>query len=100
MSGPTIGDIVREHYDNPATPPPEALIERLLERERSIGDMLRMAGMQFGLFPQIVAEVLAEVELGGPLPEDQRLMIRQQFLALMEEVRRAQEGGGDMPTPG
>ena len=99
MTGPSISDIVMRHVDDPATPPPEALINALTEREQAIADMLRMAGQQFGLYPQIVAEVLAEVELGGPTPEPQRTMIRTQFNELMDAIRRAHEGGAPPPMP-
>ena len=68
-------------------------MERLVERENVMADMFRMAGMQFGLYPQIVAEVFAEVGIGTPVDETQRLMIRAQFTALMEELQR-QHGGG------
>lgn len=63
------------------------LQERLLAREDNIADMLRLAGVQFGLFPQIVAEVLADVGLGTPISEEQRTLIRRQFVELMDQLR-------------
>lgn len=72
----------------------KALGASLLSREDAIADSLRMAGVQFGLYPQIVAEVLAEVEMGTPPNEEERALIRAQFVNLMEELRR-QHGGGN-----
>jgi len=65
-----------------------ALRAALWEREDNIADTLRLAGVQFGLFPQIVAEVLAEVGVGTPISADQRELIRNQFNALMEQLRQ------------
>lgn len=87
---PSIEQIVRAHYDSPATPPPEALVRALVEREDLMADMLRMAGMQFGVYPQIVAEVFAEVGIGSPVDGGQRQLIRHQFVQLMEELQRQQ----------
>jgi hypothetical protein len=93
-NNPTIESIVRAHYDNPATPPPEVLVQALVDREDRIVEQLHMAGMQFGLYPQIIAEVLATVGLGTPPSVEGRALIRQQFIALMEELQRQQGGGG------
>lgn len=71
----------------------------LLNREDAMAEVMFLAGMQFGLFPQIVAEVLAEVGLGTPKTSEEREMIRRSFVNLMEAVRRAQSGEGPMPTP-
>ena len=71
----------------------------LMNREDAIVSILHLAGAQFGLFPQIVAEVLAEVGLGSPKSDEERAMIRRQFAELMEQVRRAQSGEGPMPAP-
>lgn len=60
------------------------LRERLLAREDNMADVLRLAGAQFLMFPEIVAEVLAEVGLGTPIDDDQRMFIRRQFAARME----------------
>jgi len=64
-----------------------ACVQALIDREDRVADVLRMAGAQFGLYPQIVAEVLAEVGIGTPVPEEARAMIRQQFLALMQQLQ-------------
>ena len=71
----------------------------LVNREDQMRDVLHLAGQQFGLYPQIVAEVLAEVGLGTPPSETERAMIRRNFDDLMEAFRRAQAGEGPMPTP-
>jgi len=75
------------------------LRERLIAREDNMRDVMFMAGQQFGLFPQIVAEVLAEVGLGTPKSTAEREMIRTSFNQLMEALVRAQRGEGPMPTP-
>src|SRR5262245_9856792 len=71
----------------------------LLAREDLMAAGLHQAGMNFGLFPQIVAETLAEVGLGTPKSEAERAMIRTNFVNLMEAIQRAQSGEGPMPTP-
>lgn len=99
MSNVSIADIVYRHYQNSADPPPEALIGALVDREQALADVLRMAGQQFGMYPQIVAEVLAEVEMGEPISVDQRAMIKAQFVVLMDQIAAAQRGDGPMPQP-
>lgn len=88
---PSIEDVLikvaRENVDTKGT------IALLQEREDLICDGLRAAGMQFGLFPAIVAEVLMEVELGTPPSAEQRTLIHNQFHLQMEELRRMMEGG-------
>jgi hypothetical protein len=64
----------------------------LVDRENKMADQFRMAGMQFGMFPQIIAEVFAEVGIGSPIDETERTFIRAQFIALMEELQRQQGG--------
>lgn len=90
MTNVSIADIVYRHFSDPATPPPESLITALVEREEAMADTLRLAGVQFGLFPQIVSEVLAEVQMGRPIEAAQREFIRAQFVALMEELQNQQ----------
>jgi len=99
MSNVSIADIVNRYYADPATPPPETLIAALVAREQAIVDTLHQAGMQFGLFPQIVAEVLAQVEMGEPITTEQRALIHSQFHQLMEQIAMAQRGEGPMPQP-
>jgi hypothetical protein len=90
---PSIASVVEQHFNNPADPPPEALVRALIDREDIMADMFRMAGIQFGLYPQIMAEVFAEVGIGSPISPEQRQMVRGQFLALMEEFQRQQGEG-------
>lgn len=71
------------------------MVAALVEREDGIADILRLAGAQFGMYPQIVAEVLAEAGLGSPLAEPERAMVRRQFIELMEQLRVQFEQGND-----
>lgn len=97
MSNVSIADIV-ERYPFTADQKTH-LTSALVGREQAMADTLRQAGMQFGLFPQIVAEVLAQVEMGEPIGTDQREMVHTQFVALMEQFAAAQRGEGPMPQP-
>jgi len=99
MSNVSIADIVNRHYADPASPPPESLTAALVQREQAMADLLRMAGVQFGMYPQIVAEVLAEIEMGEPISVEQRTMIHSQFHLLMEQIASAHRGEGPMPNP-
>jgi hypothetical protein len=85
MSAVSIADVVNRHLVGQDARP---LINDLVEREEGLADMLRMAGIQFGLYPQIVSEVLASVEMGAPMESPQRDLIHAQFVALMEELQR------------
>lgn len=76
---------------------PEGLKGALLNREDGMKDVLNLAGAQFGLYPFIVAEVLAQVGLGTPLSEEERTYIRQEFVAGMENLRAAIENGEQPP---
>lgn len=75
------------------------LIAALVAREQAMADQIRQAGMMFGLYPQIVAEVLAEIEMGEPITSAQRQMVHAQFNYLMSQIERAQRGEGPMPNP-
>jgi|SRR5215831_686142 len=99
MSNPSIQDIVFHHFEAHVDAPPEQLVAQLVAREEAMADYIRMAGQQYGLFPQIVAEVLAEIEMGEPIPAEQRQMVLVQYQALMEQVAAAHRGEGPMPTP-
>lgn len=104
MSNVSIADIVNQYIPPEAklkmsTGGIDALTNALMQREEAMADVLRQAGMQFGLFPQIVAEVLAQVEMGEPITSTQREMIHAQFHALMEQIAMAQRGEGPMPQP-
>lgn len=73
----------------------DKLVNDLIERENAALDLIRVAAMNFGLFPQIVAEVIAESGLGTPLSDEERGMIRTQYQTLIAEIQRQQrEGGG------
>lgn len=87
----SIAQIVAAHVNEGGSP--EALIGRLVDREESAADHLRLAAIQFGLFPEIVAEVLAEAGLGAPLTAEHRALIRSNFVALMERLRVEHERG-------
>lgn len=79
--------------------PPETLVEALLAREDEMADMLRLAGVQFGVYPAIVAKVFKDVGIGTPPTEDVGKMIDAQFVALMEAFQRAAEQGDPPPAP-
>ena len=101
--GPTDGVYSLHHVLNQFTEVDQVTRQRmqhaLVQREDAIVELLHLAGAQFGLFPQIVAEVLAQVGLGTPKTDAEREMIRRQFVELMEQIQRAQSGEGPMPTP-
>jgi hypothetical protein len=69
------------------------LIAALTRREDEMADSLRLAAQRFGLYPEIVAEVLAEVGLGTPPSPEARQMIHDNFVNLMERLRREHEQG-------
>jgi hypothetical protein len=88
----TINEILRAH--GVASAPLEAA---LVEREDEIADLLRLNGQQFGVYPEIVAEVIVGIGLGSPPDETVREMIRRQFVDLMERLQeeyRRQQGDG------
>ena len=82
----------RERADSHQSLDWSALEAALMEREDGMADLLRLAGAQFGVYSEIVSEVLAQIGIGTPLPEDQRQYIRQQFIALMTRLRDEQQG--------
>jgi hypothetical protein len=91
MSTLSIADIVIRYM--PDNGPRTDLINALVNREEGMAEALRMAGMQFGLYPQIVSEVLAQVEMGRPIEAVQREFIRVQYVGLMEELQRQHNEG-------
>src|SRR5262245_57311002 len=99
MSNVTIADIVNRYINDPATPPPEALVEALVAREEAIVGLLHLAAMQFGMYPQIVAKVILDVGLGAPKSEPEKQMIEGAFVHLMQQIEAAHRGDGPMPTP-
>lgn len=64
------------------------LLTILIDREDNMADFLRLAGIQFGLFPQIVAKVLMDCGMGKPVDDTTRALINAQFTATMEELQR------------
>ena len=85
-------DTLAEIVDRANSIEDPSLMRDLLAREDAIRDSLQFAAMQYGLFPQIVAEVIAELGIGTPPPPEVRAHIRAQYEGLMAEIRRAQEG--------
>lgn len=69
------------------------LLAALVAREENIADLLRLAGAQFNLFPEIVAEMFAQVGLGEPMSADQRRMVHANYHALMDRLRNEFEQG-------
>lgn len=93
-------EVINEHIGGLAETLAPGVLDNLeaalVAREDGIADVLRLAGQQFGLMPEIVAEVLAEVGLGTPPDEVTRDLIRTNYVALMErlqEEHRRQHGG-------
>jgi len=66
----------------------EDLVRQLTDREEMLADYLRLAGIQFGVFPQIMAKVFMDAGLGRSIPESQQAMVNRQFTELMVEFRR------------
>jgi hypothetical protein len=87
----TIREVLDAHIED--TELVDRLEAALIEREDGVADLLRLAGAQFGMFPEIVAEVLVTVGVGSPISETERAMVRQQFVALMERLRNEHENG-------
>lgn len=88
----TVAYCVNSATDEEGHVNPETLMALLIAREDNMADHLRLAGAQFGLLPWIVAEVVAELGLGTPLSDEERQMVRQNFVNGMEELRRQAEG--------
>jgi len=88
----TIAELVERHGDNK-----EALVGALQEREDNMRDRLGAAGMQFGLYPFIVAAVLVEVGLGTPPSDEERVLIARNFTEGMAALREGRNPG-EPPT--
>lgn len=72
-------------------PDPRPLIAALYEREDVKADIIRLAAAQFGMYPEIVAEVITNAaELGTPVSDQEHLNIRLNFNALMERLAEEQ----------
>ena len=94
-------DYILEHSVVDGEFKPDALRAMLVTREDLMADHLRLAAQQFGLMPQIVAEVVAQLGLGTQPTEEERALIHQNFVALMEQIAEArrQAFGGEAPPP-
>lgn len=79
-------------YPDRMFPPPmlDELQAALVEREDIMADLFRLAGVQYGLFPEIVAAVIAEAGLGTEPSPEALSMIQANYAALMERLRREQ----------
>lgn len=82
----TIEQIVRRHVGPMAGNSIALLTADLAGREDEIADNLRLAAIQFGLFPEIVAKVLTDIGLGTPPSEQGKAMIEANFKALMDRL--------------
>lgn len=87
---PTLDQVVTAYGVDPRHP----MVLALRTREDQIADVLRQIGAQFGLHPEIVAEVLSNyVPLGTQLSDTERQMIHTNYVNHIEELRR-QMGDG------
>lgn len=64
----------------------------LLVREDNMADHFRLAAQQFGMYPEIVAEVIASAGLGSPMSDEARMLIRSNFVTLMRRLQQEQGG--------
>jgi hypothetical protein len=69
---------------------PDVLRALLVAREDNMADHLRLAGAQFGLFPELVAAVIADLGLGTLPTDEERIIIRNNFIAKMRELSEGQ----------
>lgn len=63
----------------------------LVAREDTMADYLRLAGAQFGLIPELVAAVISDLGLGTPLSDEEKAIIRQNFVNKMRELSEGTE---------
>lgn len=71
--------------------PPEVLTARLVEREEQVADVLRLAGQSYGVLPQIMAEVFAQIRLGTPISTEQRALIHSQYHRVIDAIHRGED---------
>lgn len=62
----------------------------LVAREDNMADHLRLAGAQFGMIPELVAAVVADLGLGTIPSEEEKAIIRQNFVNKMRELTEGQ----------
>lgn len=89
--GPTIAQVVdhclAEHTDDLRT----ALIEELISREQGIATTLSVIGIEnFGLHPEFIADVFAQLGVGEPLTTEERTMIHENAVRHMQELMNEQ----------
>lgn len=95
-------DEVLEPFKGEAVPDWDAVKAALLVREDNMADILRLAGMQFGMYPWIVSEVLAQIGLGTPLTEEERQFIAGQYadgIAAIKEQQQIMFNQLGLPAP-
>jgi hypothetical protein len=83
----TLEDVVNTQLRDLDDESRRALVNTLQQREDLMADMMREVAMRFGMYPEIVAEALAEIGVGTPIEQTQRDYIRTQFTALMERLQ-------------
>lgn len=74
----------------------QVIVNALVAREDDVADYLRLTAVQYGLYPEIVAESIAASGLGSPPSEEERTLIRTNWVGLMEKFR----DGNPPPPPG
>lgn len=70
---------------------PDVLRALLVAREDNMADHLRLAGLQFGLIPELVAAVIADLGLGTPLSDDEKAIIRNNFQEVMRRIAAGED---------
>jgi hypothetical protein len=86
----SIEQVVRKYGEPSAAL--DALIAELVAREDAMADTLRLVAVQFGLHPEIVAEVLTNgIHMGSPVTEEQALHVRRQYAACIVRIQQEQQ---------
>lgn len=65
-----------------------ALIRALQEREDAMADNIRLAGVQFGAYPELTAKVLMDIGLGTPPSPEAQEHINTQFAGRLEWLQQ------------
>lgn len=63
----------------------------LIEREDQMADLLRTGAVQFGLYPQIVAAVLTDIGVGTEPSDEEKALIRANYVTLMQQLQAQQQ---------
>lgn len=72
------------------------LHEALLAREEELVGVLAINAVQFGVHPEIMAEVFAAIGIGRPKSDEEKALIHATYVAHMERLREEwlrQQGG-------